>query len=412
MENIALGTHHFSNPRADYAIAAAQFCFLKYGDEDPVRISRLVSQAMKRPVLVVNLSLLPHRPDASKDNSVLSAGEIEHHAAIFKDLAGKAFAEGQGFPPSWNWNDCGHLHTVSSYPLCGNETMPKEMPSRMHGEFWVQAAVVTTADSRASRRVVWSRIAGLSAEDIEHCPSSDAAVRAYNAGHELGHVQQLCTHRFIPDEEWRWKTERGADQASFAGFTLLSQKKMGSRMGGGKIAFRKEELEDVAQGVIHGRATAAFRASCPLYWSALNLNGVQATYQQSLLCNYELRLRVYAEMNDIPLPRSSEKVQEQISQWKNGAQNPLSKTLEKAFGDDWDWGHFNDIDRAIPVLNRILRRGDITDLRASVNAELVIDAATYFKPSLWPKLHMPPVMEQPVARVRALTPMQLACKPG
>lgn len=397
---------------ADLAIAAAQLCYLKYGDEDAARLSRQISHIVGRPVLVVNLDLLPNKPDMHRDDK-LSSQQANQHAAILKSLERKAFPERNGFPKSWKWQESGQIHSVNSTSWRVLTVRKTKLPSRLSGKYWVKAAILTTADKKWNNRELWSRIAGIPPEQIEHVPNGDA-VRAYNLGHELGHVLQLCPKRLVPDAPWQWETERDADRASFSGLKLLvhrrtlleSAKKPSARkLEREKLGARKAEFDETMKAVIHGRALSGFRASFPAYWSALNLNGHEnVAYRESLLCNYELRLRVYAEMTGAEPLGSSKNLQKTIDLWKGfwAKGEKLLPILQKAFESDWDWGNYNDIDKSIPALNRILRRGDITDPLAARNAELVIEAATYFRPSLKMVLAERPVAG-PNAAVQVLT---------
>jgi hypothetical protein len=373
---------------ADFAIAAAQLCFLTSGDADPIQISRLTSSYAGRPILVVNLEHLPQRPGLDENGyrlNGLSDEQIRDHVKRLHVIERETFFNnGSGFPIDWDWAGSGQLHEVSSYSLCTNDPRDELLPSRMSGDYWVKAALLTTAERNSNNPSVYEPFCKRNVRD------------AYRFGHELAHAFQLCPTRFLPNAAWRWETEIDADKGSFAGLSLLANRQ--------HLSGHKVEFEETIKTVIHERSLDAFIAAYPVYFTALRLNGHDnVTYEQAVACNRELRFRVYAEIEGIELPSSSEQIQALITRWekREKTDEPLVAAIQKAFGDPWDWGStasrlgdwskYNyDLNRSIPTLYDILHDGLITDPLSRRNAELVIGAAIYLHPHLQPLLKTKP----------------------
>jgi hypothetical protein len=63
--------------------------------------------------------------------------------------------------------------------------------------------------------------------------------------------------------------------------------------------------------------------------------------------------------------------------------------LEKMFFQPALWLQKLDIDVYVPALHRVMSKGQITDVAAKTNAQMIVDAAIYFRPSLKAKLGTP-----------------------
>lgn len=382
--------------------------------------SREVSRLMGRPVLVVRLDDLPHH----KKGGGFTDSELSERAEALREMAETEVPS--EIWKQYKWTVAAESHEPTNDGLCTPEKfagLPTQAPlsRRIPNACWKKAGVVFLPETYLTPREMWTDMIGLDDmptrknpngrwnHPLERIPPGDS-VRIYTRRHELVHLEQQhpnCNTELTDDR--RNLAELDADIGAFSDLRWMAGLPNTSDA-------KRNELLETSQGIMHVRALQTFIKSTKPYCFTVAFDAhaydaqtvspeweahLSVNYGKNWLAAYELRLRVLAEMGIEGLehlPRDSFSIRQHLVGL--AAHAPVDQKIYDAMGHyleaPYNWSGLDPAD-TLPILRDIVNNGEIDSPFTRRNANLVLQAVDYFKPSLLHKRAMVAEPQRPVA---------------
>lgn len=435
-----------TNAESIAAITAAQNWLIKNGDSDSKKYSRFLSKLLGMPIIVRNLADIKHaflHPDCTTE---FTARQINERTADWRKATYLALPNTQNIwkQLNWQWRATAKMFMASMDFVCRiPEFTNTNLPKLLDGAFETILAIITLTDRRWTTEECWQDDKALGCRSLEKHPTG-IGHKIYTIGHELAHVfQRKYSNNKVQAKALRWVREINADANSFGGMDVIANDPRSapeirqelrdaktavihSRALGGfrsmapvywsALAFDKVDQENITyeKSLLIGyelryrsleaqKGEAVFESSTAIQnrvsnWQTnLVMDKIQTaldTYQNFVQWTHILD--ALAEWNAHPLLQELESIvksdrkndrqliQDVVTLWKSNPANTKEDfsylDALKIEGVRTEWHLHNDTDYAVKALSSVIK--EIDDPLAKRTAELVIDGASYFYPSL------------------------------
>ncbi len=427
----------------------------RYGKMPMQTFSRRLSKLVGRTVLIVDLADEPHAPTVRSTGNhaetPFTEAQLAERVRFLQDQAKTTFPDKTDIWDKWQWKESAKVCAPNIDELLVKGGAPEvvaqaqKLPARLAGDCWDKAAIIFSPDPRWTPQQDWALLTGMGGL-LERSPPG-TLVQDYSRKHEFAHLLQRRRNFDKAGESWRnqrkrWVLEYDADNLFLKEARrknkLLQRKAKDAKLTGAALTdnrAQRQTLIENAQAVKHMRVISGFLYTMPRYWiglaqdnaTALGLSRLSAppgddkaaqqlhraaerAAEKSSVVGYELRWRVAAQLEGKPLQEDSATLQAKIRDWRSHPEASDDRTshrweLNRLFSDHWTngknfaWGGLNDVRQSIPAVREVLASGAITDPLTRRNAQLVSQAAEYFRPSL--KVSQPLRPQSPAATPQA-----------